>query len=1587
MFHRKSRRANTGSPVSVASNRRDSSASSKSLFSLSKTFSKTTISADNGAGNSKGPLGLNLLHSPPEPQIDFIFVHGLGGCSRKTWCKDSQYWPQEWLPKEPAFKNVRIHSYGYDTDYLKGKEDCLNIHHIGKSFLGEISTSPYLVDSRTHIVAIGHSMGGLVIKKAYILARQDATYKSLADRFAAVYFLATPHRGADSAKMLKNILKVAYDRTYVADLGRNSGAVQVINDEFRHFSANVELRSFYETQTMKYFSSPIVDPESAILGYREEKQMPMNADHRSICKFESQSDPNYIIMRNALASTVGQISKAIPELELKEQRNLMRDMQKYLGVSEIFDDDLLMVREARMQDSCQWISSKDSYVKWRDGEAKENKILWINGKPATGKSVLAGYVFDNLTDGGHACSHFFFKHGDKQKSGLGACLRSLAFQMASSNVEARDTMLAIQKDGFRVEQADERTLWRILFISGIFKAAKARHFWVIDALDECSNFAVLFDSILANIDESIPLRILITSRHTVDLDQKFIGLQSKWLQSLSISTMDTISDLKLLIKSKADALTVVGNEGRAILGNKILSKSEGSFLWTILVLKELLSCHSKKEIDRILEEVPRDMEPLYKRTLDLMSLAVRGKELAFAVLLWASCAVRPMTTSELHGALNLDIEDAFPKLEESIAELCGQLVVVDKFRRLQMVHETAREFLLSDGLKSEFAIKKREAHTRIAIVCLRYLVGEEMKPPRSSQRRFSASAPKRRADFAIYAYTAYSFHLSKAEPGRGELFQLVERFLKSNVLTWIEAIANSQDLSQLIRTSKHLSTYLNACSVERSPLDPRVRALRQWTADLARIAAKFANALITSPSAIYSLIPPLCPTGSMIYETSSQGRKLSVLGSLSEQWDDRLSCIDFRQSQLSTLSYGDEFLGIGLATGVVALYYATSYQEYKVLDHGESVKFIRFKSKTDLIATCGMRMTKVWDIRSGEVVHSFDSPQGPLDMTFDDNMLLVASHKNYLQSWDLEKDGLPQPERPWCDSAGQSSTPPRQPPYALTISITHGMLAVAYSGQPITIWDLKEDDYCCSCGKRTASGETSTHRVVALAFNPNPNIELLAVAYLDGDLALLDPFNNRQLECFRANCQSLAASPNGRFLAAGAANGTIHVYEFDTFKPLYRVKASNSYIKQLGFTKDSLRLADIRGGQCSVWEPPALLRDALMSDDTTSATLESIVDTVSIEAKAKITSMVVHPATDVIFCGKDDGAVLLYSRKTAACLGTLYSHKSPVRLLTWCQQRDGLLSVDASNRIFFYEIKKSAEQSWLAGITVLFRSHLESEKAIVDVLAEEAAGKFVVSTRESDHMFTLDGAHERDLTYAGVPAIRKWISHPNSSLLLICIDNVEARIYRWTDWSQVGAFSLFADTEMIQLKSSVFFSFGQEQRLLLEFSERDGSTKTNDLLMFDASCFDIGNSGGGGSSGQGKYSSMATTGSQVAVGKRKEGEEVSSHLAALFGYQTTSFAQNVAHIIGIRASRKLVFLDRSSWVCSCDLGDSGLEVGLVDPSCTIEYFRHFFVPYEWFAGRRDVVCAVTPSEVMFAGSGDLTVVRGCFDHAEKVSSE
>src|SRR5277367_6380345 len=104
-------------------------------------------------------------------------------------------------------------------------------------------------------------------------------------------------------------------------------------------------------------------------------------------------------------------------------------------------------------------------------------------------------------------------------------------------------------------------------------------------------------------------------------------------------------------------------------------------------------------------------------------------------------------------------------------------------------------------------------------------------------------------------------------------------------------------------------------------------------------SVKFRIHLLASPSSIHSLIPPFCPSDSIIAKTySTRRRGLLVRGLIAQSWDDCLSRIDFSNAQTSGIAHGERFFAVGFTNSEVHLYHSVSLQEHCVVHHGERVK-------------------------------------------------------------------------------------------------------------------------------------------------------------------------------------------------------------------------------------------------------------------------------------------------------------------------------------------------------------------------------------------------------------------------------------------------------------------------------------------------------------------------------------------------------------------------------------------------------------------------------------------------------------------------
>ncbi|KAF8492968.1 hypothetical protein F5888DRAFT_1573884, partial [Russula emetica] len=70
--------------------------------------------------------GLVVVHEPPRPSVNLIFVHGLNGHRSLTWKnKCEQFW-LSWI--ENHLPHVSLWTYEYDAQAAFGSQDSLGVY-------------------------------------------------------------------------------------------------------------------------------------------------------------------------------------------------------------------------------------------------------------------------------------------------------------------------------------------------------------------------------------------------------------------------------------------------------------------------------------------------------------------------------------------------------------------------------------------------------------------------------------------------------------------------------------------------------------------------------------------------------------------------------------------------------------------------------------------------------------------------------------------------------------------------------------------------------------------------------------------------------------------------------------------------------------------------------------------------------------------------------------------------------------------------------------------------------------------------------------------------------------------------------------------------------------------------------------------------------------------------------------------------------------------------------------------------------------------------------------------------------------------
>ncbi|KAI1135696.1 hypothetical protein F5Y05DRAFT_168773 [Hypoxylon sp. FL0543] len=408
-----------------------------------------------------------------EPEIDIVFVPGLGAHPEESWkSEDTGFnWTTDGLVRD--FPRARILLYMYEsawTGSLKVKQFMSNI---AMTLLNGLSSKREGRVQRRPIVFIGHSMGGLVIAKAITIAdsRRDK-FPVMFEAIAAAIFFGTPFGGAPVASAAAMYaycaekIGTAYS-SKLLDLMKpeDEGLRELVHEFMRlvgKLSPKIDLLCFYEEQPTDFSKmaglpslfglsklaipksyAEFVSRDSATLQGVEEQGLARN--HRGLVKFDGPKDEQW---NQFVKDPLKRIIHGA-QLAVKNRLNSVRDIDRSMinSINEVLDSAQFYKKRKALSQlfaPSSWITKEAEYKEWLyDPEASEDTptsrvadCLWIRGPEGRGKTSASLAAVDEIekikekdTDQGSILLAYFFCDSTADYSTAEDVLKSLVTQL------------------------------------------------------------------------------------------------------------------------------------------------------------------------------------------------------------------------------------------------------------------------------------------------------------------------------------------------------------------------------------------------------------------------------------------------------------------------------------------------------------------------------------------------------------------------------------------------------------------------------------------------------------------------------------------------------------------------------------------------------------------------------------------------------------------------------------------------------------------------------------------------------------------------------------------------------------------------------------------------------------------------------------------------------------------------------------------------------------------------------------------------------------------------------------------------------
>ncbi|KAH9173421.1 hypothetical protein EDB89DRAFT_2095241, partial [Lactarius sanguifluus] len=443
-------------------------------------------------------------------------------------------------------------------------------------------------------------------------------------------------------------------------------------------------------------------------------------------------------------SIIQQTANNVDEVRWNQIKQLLREWLSPADPSTNHN----IARKAQHKGTAVWFFQGSIFIEWKS----TGSLLWIHGKPGSGKSVFCSSVIQDVMTvceaGSAIMAYFYFDFKDLSKQTCHDLLLSLISQLSTRSSPCCDILHRVYKlheTGTRQPSDDvlKGCLKEMLRLPG-----QGPIFVVLDALDECpdsSGFPSPRDEVLQLVKELVDLHlqglhICTTSRPEVDIRAVLepLAFRSVSLHDESGQKTDIADYVRNVVNSSpSTAMRRWRTEDRNLVIETLTERADGMFRWVFCQLDALRHCFPPN-LRQFLNELPETLDETYERILRSINKAQQDN--AHRLLQCLTVAVRPLRVEELAELLAFDFQASssggIPKLkgdwrwddqEEAVLSTCSSLIaVVPNYgsRVVQFSHFSVKEYLTSPRLAqsqgdvSRFHIDLDAAHTILAQACL-----------------------------------------------------------------------------------------------------------------------------------------------------------------------------------------------------------------------------------------------------------------------------------------------------------------------------------------------------------------------------------------------------------------------------------------------------------------------------------------------------------------------------------------------------------------------------------------------------------------------------------------------------------------------------------------------------------------------------------------------------------------------------------------------------------------------------------------------------------------------------------------------------